>query len=185
MKLLLNLLVAISVIAFIPVRAQKKIQLASPNKNIVFNFKMNDKRPFYNILFKGKSLVEESGLGLQIKNGQFENELVFGKPVYRNGYENYELVVGKASKVTARYNEVTYHFGSKGAKQKNKYRGRALMTGWHSGMNFLNNPIGILLKCWTKTQPSTSLVIPWCILYYFPITPPPTKESILISGGRI
>ena len=107
MKLFLSLLFAISLITFQPVRAQKKIQLTSPDKRIAFNFRMIDKKPFYNISFKGKSLVEESGLSLQVENGHFESEMVMSKPVFRNGSENYELIVGKARNVTARYNEVT------------------------------------------------------------------------------
>ncbi|HZI53146.1 MAG TPA: glycoside hydrolase family 97 N-terminal domain-containing protein, partial [Chitinophagaceae bacterium] len=107
MKLLLHLLFALSLMAFVPVRAQKKIQLTSPNKSIVFSFKMTDKKPFYSISFKGKTLVEESALSLQIENGHFEKEMVLNKPVFRNGLENYELVVGKARQVTARYNEMT------------------------------------------------------------------------------
>jgi alpha-glucosidase len=86
--------------------AQKKIKLQSPNGNIVFNFRMIDKKPAYSIAFKGKTLVEESGLTLQIENENFERGMVLGKPVFRNGLENYELVVGKVRQVTSRYKEV-------------------------------------------------------------------------------
>ena len=51
--------------------------------------------------------MDESGLSLQIENGYFEKEMVMNKPVFRNGLENYELVVGKARQVTSRYKEVT------------------------------------------------------------------------------
>src|ERR1700752_3536081 len=97
-------------LAFLPItftaEAQKKIKLQSPNGNIVFSFRMIDKKPSYSISFKGRTLVEESGLSLQIENENFEQEMMLGKPVFRNGLENYELFVGKARRVTSRYREV-------------------------------------------------------------------------------
>ena len=105
MKFLFKLFLAVWPLAF-AAHAQKTIKLASPDGDIVFNFRMVDKKPSYSIAFKGKTLVEESGLSLQIENGHFGNQVVLGKPVYRNGLESYELAVGKASKVTARYREV-------------------------------------------------------------------------------
>jgi alpha-glucosidase len=86
--------------------AQKKINLQSPNGNILFSFRMIEKKPLYSISFKGKTLVEESGLTLKIENENFEQEMMLGKPVFRNGLENYELFVGKAKQVTSRYREV-------------------------------------------------------------------------------
>jgi alpha-glucosidase len=106
MKFLFKLFLALLPIT-LTAEAQKKIKLQSPNGNIVFSFRMVDKRPSYSISFKGKTLVEESGLGLQIEHANFESGLALGKPVFRNGSETYELIVGKARQVTSRYKEVT------------------------------------------------------------------------------
>ena len=105
MKFLVKLFLAFLPITF-TAQAQKKIKLASPDGNLVFNFRMIDGKPSYGIAFKGKTLVEESRLNLQIENGHFERDMVLGKPISGNGLENYELVVGKARQVTARYKEV-------------------------------------------------------------------------------
>lgn len=87
--------------------AHKKIQLASPNGQIEFHFKLVDKTPVYSVLYKGKILVEPSKLSLRFDDGLFENNLKLNKPVFRNGTEQYELVVGKAKEVNAQYKEVT------------------------------------------------------------------------------
>ena len=91
----------------LPLLAHKKIQLASPNGLIEFHFKLVDRTPVYTVFFKGKTLVEQSKLSLRFDDGSFEKNLTLGKPVFRSGSEQYELVVGKAKEVHAQYKEVT------------------------------------------------------------------------------
>ncbi|MGK2864201.1 MAG: glycoside hydrolase family 97 protein [Chitinophagaceae bacterium] len=90
--------------------AHKKIQLASPNGHIEFHIALNDKAPAYRIIYKGKALVNESRLSLQFDDGWFENQLKINRPVFRQGDETYELVVGKANQVRSQYNEVMIPF---------------------------------------------------------------------------
>ena len=91
----------------LPLLAHKKIQLSSPDGRIEFYFEMAGKTPTYTVLFNGKTLIGRSGLGLQFDNGNFENDLALQRPVYRDGFEQYELVTGKAKKIRANYKEVT------------------------------------------------------------------------------
>jgi alpha-glucosidase len=91
----------------LPLLAHKKIQLASPNGHIEFHFKLVDKTPVYTVLFNGKTLVGQSKLSLRFDDGLFENNLKLNKPVFRNGSEQYELLVGKAKQVNTQYKEVT------------------------------------------------------------------------------
>ena len=117
MKFLFKLSLAFFSLTF-AAAAQKKIKLESPRGNIVFNFRMIDKKPFYSIAFKGKTVVDESGLALQIEFENFERGMTLGKPVFRNGLENYELIVGKAKHVESRYKEVILPISESGAPFK-------------------------------------------------------------------
>ncbi len=107
MKLLQRLLTSIFVIASFTASAQKPIQLTSPNKNIVFSFKLVNKAPQYSVAFKGKNIIDNSTLGLVFSDGAFDNNLAAGKPVFRDSTDDYTLVVGKASHVHDNYKEVT------------------------------------------------------------------------------
>jgi len=91
----------------LPVLAHKKIQIASPNGQIEFHFELVNKTPAYTVLFKGQILIRKSKLSLRFDNGNFENDLVLQMPVFRDGYEQYELVTGKTKKVNAEYKEVS------------------------------------------------------------------------------
>ena len=90
----------------LPAIAQKNIQLTSPNGKIVFSFRITDKKATYSVDFKGKKIVENSGLELSFADIVFKNNLTADKPIYREDDENYELVVGKAKIVHDHYKEV-------------------------------------------------------------------------------
>ena len=91
----------------LPLLAHKKIQLSSPDGRIEFYFELVDKTPSYTVLFNGKTLIGQSGLSLRFDNGNFESDLTLQRPVYRDGSEQYELIIGKAKKIKAAYKEVT------------------------------------------------------------------------------
>jgi len=56
--------------------AQKKISVASPNKEIIFTFKLEKGQPQYSVAYKGKSLIENSKVGLTfIDNVFFGNDI--------------------------------------------------------------------------------------------------------------
>ncbi|MEO6845149.1 MAG: glycoside hydrolase family 97 protein [Ginsengibacter sp.] len=88
--------------------AQKKIELKSPDGNIVFRFKGTKSLPVYCVIFKGKTIIEPSSLSLSFeKGGDFGEGLKINKPIFRNGEDDYSLVVGKTKKVHDYYKEVT------------------------------------------------------------------------------
>jgi alpha-glucosidase len=91
----------------LPASAQKIIRLTSPGGNIVFALKLSNERIMYSVALKQKTIVDYSYLSLRFQNGNFENNIKFSEPVYRDTTEDYELVVGKTKQVHAHYKEVT------------------------------------------------------------------------------
>ena len=88
--------------------AQKSIRIQSPDHQINFSFTLTNTAPVYQVGYKGRRLVDPSALGLVFsEEGNFNDGLVAGKPVFKTGDETYELVVGKAKKVHSQYSEAT------------------------------------------------------------------------------
>jgi len=106
MKPTLNCLYALFLMIYIPVSAQKKISLTSPDGSISFSFKLVKNSMNYSVAFKQKILIDNSSLGLQFDSDNFANNIKMNKPLYRDTTENYDLVVGKTSHVHTHYKEV-------------------------------------------------------------------------------
>src|SRR5690242_10156853 len=88
--------------------AQKRIQLKSPDGNIIFSFKLTTEAPEYQVEYKGQTLIDYSTLGLSFeKSGDFGKDLKMNKPIFRKGEDNYTLIVGKTKNVHDQYQEVT------------------------------------------------------------------------------
>ncbi len=87
-------------------RAQKVLNLKSPNGDIGYSFKLNQGSAGYSVTFRKKLLVNYSPLSLVFDNGTFGNGLKMGKPIFREGSEDYELIVGKNRKIRSCYNEL-------------------------------------------------------------------------------
>jgi len=87
--------------------AQKNIKLSSPNKQLSFSFKISKEGPSYNISFKNKPIVNNSIISLDfLETGELKKNIKATKPIFRNGTEDYELIVGKARSVHDTYSEV-------------------------------------------------------------------------------
>ena len=86
--------------------AQKDIKLTSPSKQLSFSFHKGREGLFYNISFKNKRIINNSSISLDFIDGKFKQNLKAGKPVFRKGVEDYELIVGKAKFVHDPYLEV-------------------------------------------------------------------------------
>ena len=106
MRLLPILLLIVHILATPAVHAQKNLKLTSPNGQIAFTFRLTEKAPAYTVSYKGKTLAENSALGLRFDDGDFQQNLKMGKPVVRDTTETYELIVGKTKKVVAHYREI-------------------------------------------------------------------------------
>ena len=108
MKLFKNLYWVALCFITLPVVAQKQVTLKSPDGNILFSLTVTKQKPVYQVNYKGKQLIQNSGLGLAFKDsGNFAAGLKMLKPVYKTGNEQYDLVVGKAKHVNSNYQEVT------------------------------------------------------------------------------
>jgi len=107
MNLFKNIRIFFLLIVSFPVFAQKNIQLKSPDGNVVFLFKLTEKAPVYRVVYKGKTLIEDSELSLSFKeNGNFGTNLNMLKPRFSQVDETYDLVVGKATTVRNQHKEV-------------------------------------------------------------------------------
>ncbi|MEO9003148.1 MAG: glycoside hydrolase family 97 N-terminal domain-containing protein [Ginsengibacter sp.] len=108
MHYLNNILFAFLIAISIPVFAQENIGLTSPDGRIVFIFKLTDSLPVYSVAFKDKTIIEPSTLSLSFdENGDFGSGLKINKAIFRNGEDNYSLIVGKTKNVHDQYREVT------------------------------------------------------------------------------
>ncbi len=86
--------------------ADKPIELYSPDKDICFTFRLADESPLYEVSYKNTPLIESSSLLLDFDSGEFGQHLTADKPTFREGKEDYELIVGKNKQVHSHYNEV-------------------------------------------------------------------------------
>jgi alpha-glucosidase len=85
--------------------AQRKIALSSPDGKIVFQFTSIRKELVYSIAYKGKSLIEKSAVSLSFNGRTFGSNVKILSPKFRDGVEDYELIVGKTKKVHDAYRE--------------------------------------------------------------------------------
>lgn len=78
--------------------AQKKVQLSSPDGNIVFSFSLQQHKPFYSVAYNSRLLIQNTALGLSFDDGPvLENCTIKKQPELSSGRESYKLVVGKTS----------------------------------------------------------------------------------------
>ena len=86
---------------------QKNIKLTSPDKQLSFSFHVNNEGPSYDVSFKNKVIINNSPISLSfLETGEFKKNIKSGKAIFRDGAENYELVVGKTRSVHDSYREV-------------------------------------------------------------------------------
>src|SRR5438093_13078433 len=99
MKPVIKILFSACIFLSFTVNAQKNIHITSPDGNIVFTFRLENKMPQYAVAYMGKPIINYSNLSLVFDDGKFESDLKINKPVYRDTTEDYELVIGKTKKV--------------------------------------------------------------------------------------
>jgi alpha-glucosidase len=87
--------------------SQKEIHLSSPNRSIVFTFKLNDTGLLYKVTFKEKPVLNYSSIQFNfLEGGAFGKNLKIGKPVVSEINETYELVVGKAKNINSHSRQI-------------------------------------------------------------------------------
>jgi alpha-glucosidase len=95
---------------------QYELVLRSPVRAVEVKFMLDDEgSPGYSVVYKGRTVVVWSSLGLELKQG---GPLMFGMEVTgvsrRSNDATYALAVGKASRARDRYNEVTISLRERG-----------------------------------------------------------------------
>src|SRR5689334_12211091 len=85
--------------------ARKPADVFSPDKRISFSFHLVRGALYYSVSFRNQPLITNSSLGLQFLDADFENILRSGTIKFSKGSEDYELIVGKTSKVHHPFNQ--------------------------------------------------------------------------------
>lgn len=116
MKKIITFVLILSIVPIV-VLAQS-VNLSSPDRNIKFKFSLEQQLPSYEITFHNQALIRNATLSLDFDNGTFGKNLKVGKPVYRTGYETYELVVGRTKTACSRYKEATIPLNEKQAPHR-------------------------------------------------------------------
>jgi alpha-glucosidase len=103
----------------VPAFSQKNIQLKSLDGNIVFLFNLTEKSPVYQVVYKGKTLIEDSELSLSFKeNGKLGTNLNMSKARFSEVDEKYDLIVGKTKTVRDQHREVVIPLAEPGGAKR-------------------------------------------------------------------
>lgn len=157
------------------ITAQKRIDLTSPDKNLVFGFYNENGKAAYSVSYKKQPVINKSFLSLEFKDGSFSNNIKAGKPVYKDSTEDYELITGKTSHVHDAYKEMLIPLKSNNESNLNiqlavkafndgvafQYRFSAQnnldsfeLTDENTTFNLANNPVvkALLLPSYTSSH---------------------------------
>ncbi|HTS45115.1 MAG TPA: glycoside hydrolase family 97 N-terminal domain-containing protein, partial [Puia sp.] len=99
--------------------AQKKVQLKSPDGNISYSFMLIDKKGVYSVSYKNKIIISNSDFSLIFSDAAFKDNLTMDKPLFHDGEDNYELVVGKTKTVHDYYKEMVIPLQESSSKKIN------------------------------------------------------------------
>ncbi|MFL5787202.1 MAG: glycoside hydrolase family 97 N-terminal domain-containing protein, partial [Flavisolibacter sp.] len=87
----------------------RKIEISSPDKQILFTLQINNGSPEYSIKYKSTDIIKASPLSLEFDGFSFRNWKIL-KPSYYQSFDDYELITGKSSKVHDAYSEIVIPF---------------------------------------------------------------------------
>ena len=98
----------------------KSQTIQSPSKNISLNFQLSqDGKPTYSVLYKNKSIVKESNLGLNLKNLPALNiDFVIENQEIKSIDESWKPVLGEQAIIQNKYNQITYFLVQKSSNRK-------------------------------------------------------------------
>ncbi len=101
-----RLLIFLLILAFENVSAQRSFTVSSPDKSINFWLSTDQGGITYRVTYKGTLLVDNSRLKISFQEGRaFDHDLQLGKPQLQHLQEDYDLIVGKTSKVHSDCNQ--------------------------------------------------------------------------------
>lgn len=115
----------LALVLLVPSTLSARVETAySPDQDIVVNFDVIDGVPYYNVSFKGKQVIGDSRLGLDLvsakgsgKGSNFNNKVSIAENSMRDGFtmlstryssfdETWQPVWGEESSIRNRYNEM-------------------------------------------------------------------------------
>lgn len=154
-------------------QAQKKLSIASPDGNLVFNVYNEHSNLAYSVSYKKQPVINKSFLSLEFKDGSFSNNIKINKPVYTDSTEDYNLIIGKTSHVHDNFREmllplqsadkrtiqlavkifndgVAFQYRFIADENKNNFE----LTDEHTTFNLPNNPVvrALLLPNYTSSH---------------------------------
>src|SRR5687768_4145827 len=101
------LLIALCVLLFFnTIRAQKPVQLLSPDKKLRCKIQTDKEGIKYQVSYNNTPVISSSRLLLQFKDGFDLVNTSLLKPVFRDSTEKYDLHTGRSSHVESQYKEV-------------------------------------------------------------------------------
>ena len=121
------ILIFISVLFLTQLNGQV-VKVHSPNKTLVFNLRVKHKKASYSIIYKNKSVVENSPFSLNFETFNFDTLSVVNT-IYNKGVEEYDLVLGKTKHVKLEYQEAIISLKSSGENRKLNIQIRAFNDG--------------------------------------------------------
>jgi alpha-glucosidase len=112
----------------------KTVEVTSPDGLIRYAFRLTDSLPVYTVSFRGVILIDHSPVGLTfLETGAFGRGLTLLQPVYREGEDRYDLVVGKTKSVHDFYREVEIPLEERSGRRR---RITLLVRVFNDGMAF-------------------------------------------------
>ncbi|MBC7439650.1 MAG: glycoside hydrolase family 97 N-terminal domain-containing protein, partial [Flavobacterium sp.] len=98
----------------------KSQTILSPSKNISLNFQLSQAgKATYSVLYKNKSIVKESNLGLNLKNLPALNiDFVIENQETKSIDESWKPVLGEQAIIQNKYNQITYFLVQKSSRRK-------------------------------------------------------------------
>ena len=97
-SLLLSIVLLLSSVL---VSAQSSVTVTSPDKNIAMKISSVKGELKYSIAFRSKTVISNSSIGVETKDGYYGRNIRLGKATRNEGVETYDLVVGKTSHVAS------------------------------------------------------------------------------------
>jgi alpha-glucosidase len=82
------------------------LNLKSPDDKLETKIRIDQEGIFYSVSYEKKPVLNWSKLTLIINDNYFQNNLTLSRPAYRDTTEKYDLIIGKASHVEARFKEM-------------------------------------------------------------------------------
>ena len=95
------LTLAATLLSVLQLSAGNSVRVTSPDRKIAMTFCTEKGQLQYRLEFRNKEIITTSSCGLHTEKGFVGSDVRLGKAVYRKGCEEYDLVVGKKSKVSS------------------------------------------------------------------------------------